>query len=437
LALGLALAGCQLVDKSYEPRTYEVNLGSQNLREELILLNIVRASRFEPLNFTALSKYTATGSLSLSGSVTNNVGVDFASNNSSGFPGTTVGTTPKTALGASGSAVTGNAFDLVPLDNADFYAGFLAPLTPEKVYLLVNAGLSRDVVFHSILKAIEINLSDRGKQLTHFAALRYSNDPSDDTWNKVHHSFEQCAYEMELDQKAGRKFDPRVGKTHWAPFQTPFWYGSHLNDCSYHKFLELLKAALEYGVTTYATPRKEKTPQVYTVKDPSKGEQINIAVSSTTNSGAEPVEKKEIRVCFDATIAAEYGNPIAEGCDKASGKPIGRGAIVTQLGAYDDSMVPVLQSPYGVFQYYGALLRSHIDVKIEQKKTDDATLLNITSDLANCFAHVNYSGESFCVPDQQASNTKEVLTVLIALVNLSTSRSSLPVTPSVLVNSTQ
>ena len=79
LASSFFLSGCQVLDMAtYEPRTYEVNLGTQNLREELILLNVVRASRFEPLNFTALSKYTASGSMGAGASASRNIGIDFA-----------------------------------------------------------------------------------------------------------------------------------------------------------------------------------------------------------------------------------------------------------------------------------------------------------------------------------------------------------------------
>jgi hypothetical protein len=208
-------------------------------------------------------------------------------------------------------------------------------------------------------------------------------------------------------------------------------------DCRYHKFLELLNAALAYGVTTSATPREKKTQEVFKV-EPSKGNQINIAVTSTASSGtANESEKKDIKVCFDKTIAAKYNNYIRYGCeDEQPGKQKTKGGLQTELGDYDESMVPVLQSPYGVFQYYGQLLRTNVKVEIGESKSEDKILFNVSNDLTPCFAHVNYGG-SFCVPEEQASNTKEVLTVLIALVNLSTSRSSLPVTPSVLVNSTQ
>lgn len=166
-ALCLYICGCQLLDKaSVEPRSYQVNLGTENVREELILLNVVRASRFEPLNFTALSKYTASGSLGLTGGMQKNIGIDFnLFRNSTAAPASPslVGNSPLNTLTAGGSASQGNSFDLVPLDNSDFYANFLSTLTPENINLLVNAGLSREVVFYSLVNSIEINLTTEGQ----------------------------------------------------------------------------------------------------------------------------------------------------------------------------------------------------------------------------------------------------------------------------------
>ena len=59
VACALMLTGCSLVDGALAPRAYDINQGTQNVRESGILLNIVRASRSEPLNFVALSSTRA------------------------------------------------------------------------------------------------------------------------------------------------------------------------------------------------------------------------------------------------------------------------------------------------------------------------------------------------------------------------------------------
>ncbi len=191
----LLLGACQLVDLAVEPRTYQVNLGTQNVREELILLNVVRASRFEPLNFTALSKYTASGTLAASGGLQHNMGIDFEKFRGGPTAGALVGSSPLTTLNASGNVSTGNSFDLVPLDTQDFYGNFLATLTPEKIHLLVNAGLSREVVYHSLIKSIDVNLTPAGRSLVNgYLKLRYNNNPSDDAWEGINSldAFNRC-----------------------------------------------------------------------------------------------------------------------------------------------------------------------------------------------------------------------------------------------------
>src|SRR5687767_4754206 len=68
----LVMGGCSIVDGTLAPRAYDINQNTQNVRESGILLNIVRASRSEPLNFVALSRYTGTGSLALNEGLSKN-----------------------------------------------------------------------------------------------------------------------------------------------------------------------------------------------------------------------------------------------------------------------------------------------------------------------------------------------------------------------------
>jgi hypothetical protein len=464
LCLSIFLSGCQTLEfVSLEPRSYEVNLGSQNVREELILLNIVRASRFEPLNFTALSKYTATGSLSLTGGLSRTLGL-----NNPGKPPVTETISNGMTLGGSGLA--GNSFDLAPLDNQDFYASFLAPLAPDRVHLLVNAGLSREVVFNSIVKAIEINLTPEGRRLVTpanrrrfgtYAKLRYGNDPTSAYWEgrNTTETYGICEKEAKKDRETAEKL---TGYGSWAPFYTPFWYDKHLHDCNYQKFKLLLRAAFNYGVTTYAKPKpansKTGSGTVSVAKKPAKAGNggstksdatvdLNITVTTAGSggggtgasgggpggSGSSTAPQAEVVLCFDAALAARNNFTVSP--KSACGAKEGTGPIQTKLGRFDESMDPVLQSPYGVFKYYGEVLRSNREVYVSpyDLETSQLSLLKITSE-GPCFAHVNYGGRSYCVPEEDAGTTKEVLTLLIALVNLSTNRASLPVTPTVLVN---
>jgi hypothetical protein len=442
--LGFGVSGCQMLDSiSYEPRSYQVNLGTQNLREELILLNIVRASRYEPLNFTTLSKYTASGSMGATASAQRNIGVDFQLfRNSASAPQSPslVGSSPLNTISANGALSESNSFDVAPLDNADFYENFLATLTPKHINILVNAGLSRQAVFYSLIDSIDINLSEAGKWRVSQAAkpanvytkLRYRNDPSNDTWPglSTKEAFERCRVEAESDNVRAKHGN------HWAPFMTDFWIGEHLKDCHYHKFLELVNEAFQYGVTTAAVARTQ-------------GASTILASASPQGQASRSSGQEEIILCFDPAIAADYNHAVwpQSSCAKSQEKrgqggkdarpPLLSQPLVSKLGAFDESMQPVLRSPYGVFQYYGKLLRTATEVQLspgtERETGDrDRALFKVTGDSGACFVYVGYAGRGYCVPAEEAATTKEVLTLLIALVNLSTVRSSLPYTSSVI-----
>ena len=53
----VCLPACSFVDY-FTPRQYELNVNSQQALNEESLLNIIRASRFDPLTFVAISQLT-------------------------------------------------------------------------------------------------------------------------------------------------------------------------------------------------------------------------------------------------------------------------------------------------------------------------------------------------------------------------------------------
>ena len=449
-AASLWLSGCQLYDfATLEPRHYEVNLGSQNVREELVLLNVIRASRFEPMNFTAMSKYTASGSLSLGGQAS-----------------TTIAKAGQSLLtGGPASGSTANSFDLVPLDYAEFYDLFLQTLSPVFVNIFVNAGLSREVVFHSLIDSIDVTLTPAGEQQLRrhlgrpYPKLRFKNDPTNDTWygESGPAAFEQCALAAAEDKRRAPALNTTQPIPVWAPFYTEFWYSKEhfndrYNDCNYHKFLSLLDEAFEYGVTTARatlTPQQVQAKQASAAQpgQPSGKTRQTLTQTKQTQSpspGGASAPQTEVVLCFDPALAAIYGKVLkgqfvcpVGGTVKPGTETLLNQPLKTNLGAYDASMEPVLRSAYGVFQYYGQLLKTNTQVEISEKggrATQDHWLFRVTNNISGCFVRVSYGGRNYCVPEKDAGNTKEVLTILLALVNMSVPSKSLPTTQSVISN---
>jgi hypothetical protein len=415
----LALTGCALVETALPERGFAINTGSSNLREDVILLNVVRASRFEPMNFTTLAKYTGTGSLEGSLQVTRNDGLTYDILNKGPVQAGTTATTvvARSAYIPNVRGSTGANFDVIPLDNKEFYAGFLAQLGLDQINLLVNAGLSRELVLHSIVKAARV-LHANG------TTYEFQNDPTNDSWLGARgtEAWEQC----ERLQSENAFF---------PPFVHPVWTGPHANDCNYQKFLLFIGAAIQYGMTT-----------------------VTRVVNNDLASKDDKTQSRKVAkafLCFDSAIAREYGKSVSPlgACDSKQLAAGPRG-YTASLGPHIRRIDPVLRSPYSVFQYYGRLLATDtasrvklIDAFTPRLATGDANIFTVASTiglgddilptlkkkLSDCFARASHNREVYCVPNEGANNTKEIFVLLNVLVNLSTTRSALPITPTFLV----
>lgn len=412
--VALAMVGCAAVDGTLSPRAYDINQGTQNLRESGILLNIVRASRSEPLNFVALSRYTGTGSLGVNEGLARNDLLRF------GNP-TSVAT--RGIFTSAVNASAGNAFDVGTLENREFYGGFLSPLDLEGLNLLLNAGLSREVVFHSVMQSFRVTH-------TNGAAYLFENNPGDDAWEGVPRS-PVCASLYNGREDA---FEP--------VFLTSIWQRSHEHDCRYQKFLYFLRLAIRYGVTVEAIP----LPQAdFGDRD---GRRRRMMMMDRDRDRERDRDRwfgptALYFVCYDPAIAAENGLPIPKNAEVACGarrKAIGRThdfAFRFDFKRPVAGITPIVRSPYAVFQFYGQLLATdslgRVRLSLLSRRDSlprEPMLLTVERGGSDCFAQAAYGGERFCVPNQGTRNTKEVFVLLNTLVAISTNRSSLPASPS-------
>ena len=383
------LGGC--IDSTLSPRAYDINQGTQNIRESAILLNIVRASRSEPLNFVPLSKYTGTGSVSLNESlIKNSPAVKPASTS-----------VLSQIFSSSVNAAQGNSFDVGTLENKDFYGGFMSPLDLESLNLLMNAGLNKELVLISVIEAFRVRLAGR--------SLLFVNNPEDD----VPFNGTPCSSLYDGTEHA---FEP-VG-------QRGIWRDPVA--CKYQKFLYFLRVAVRWGVTVEAASAGGAKPQ-----GSGKGK---------SSSGDGP--KVQYFVCYDPAIAQENGLPGRADAPGACGSR-NRDVVQTQemqfrfqFNSPIEGVAPVVRSPYAVFQYYGHLLANikHERVQLSElsRRKDprrEARLLTIETGGVDCFADTLYAGTRYCVSNEKTKNTKEIFVLLNTLVAISTNRSALPVSP--------
>jgi hypothetical protein len=164
---GLCSAGlagaCSDIDNLHD-RTAIVNKGAADYYNEAILLNIVRASKSEPLTFVAMTTYTGHNSVS----------------GSAGLPTVTVGPhtpaaiTPERNYAFGANSVTRsyqNDWNASIVDDPATYAALLAPTNPSTLGFFINQGFSRELLF--LLFVDHLIITDMHKNVTE----EYLNTP--------------------------------------------------------------------------------------------------------------------------------------------------------------------------------------------------------------------------------------------------------------------
>jgi hypothetical protein len=402
----LMTGGCSIVDQTLPPRAYDINQGTQNARESAILLNVVRASRSEPLNFVALSKYTGSGGAGTSDSLLKNDILRF------GNPSNVI---IGRAVAGAVTANASNSFDVGTLENRDFYGGLLAPLDLEALNLLLNAGLTREIVFHSVIQAFRVTVDGH--------AFLYENNPEDDAiiagdpWSR------ECSARYGTDED----LEPVAGK--------PIWLNP--GACKYQKFLYFLRLAVRWGATVSAIPLSGR---------PHAGSRKS-SKSDRDRDREEDRPRAHFFVCYDPAIAQEnrmkgasVNSPGACGSAFRDLRQTREFQFRFRFDTPVKGVVPIIRSPYAVFRFYGELLAREENFRVRLSKYSldkdrhrEARLFTITKGGTDCFARVSYGGE-YCVPNNNTKNTKEVFVLLNTLVALSTNRSALPVTPTFILS---
>jgi hypothetical protein len=389
-ACGLASA-CAYTDH-FDGRVEQFDLVSEQARDTIILTNIVRASRAEPLAFVQLGQMTGTAanttSLGLPSIVLGPKPAPRIGSNST-YSASAVGTLDKQWVfganpGAAGfasnstSVSTSANFNVTPEESQDFYKGLLLTVEPETLAYFSEQGVAQETL---MLLFTEKIVKEQAGKVTVLV-----NDP----------------------------FDPS--------FDTP------------DGFRHLVDLAIIYGISAEPQPG---TKPAY------------LSDNSDTNSDTKGSKKNgngnfgpSWRLCFDraafAPIAKPAGNSPMCGSKVKSPDP----RIVSY---FTQEGVPVKlkvfpRSAFGIFQYLGRLLAKgaeeplalHSETAKGNGPLRDEQLFVIEQGKtgAGCFISTSYGGADYCVPDS-AFNTKRVLGLLVQLIALNTSIRDIAITPTV------
>src|SRR3954469_9158122 len=166
LLLAPGLLGCAIVD-NYSGRAVDFNREAEQAQEEVLLLNIVRASLRRPMQFTSLSTVTGSGTVSggVTGGGTNVKQTPFISQFPNISPAVATTALSRIATGtASGNAsLSGTATFTVPiLDTQEFYQGILTPIPLQAFDYYLQQGFPPELLFDLFVLKIEVTRLDDG-----------------------------------------------------------------------------------------------------------------------------------------------------------------------------------------------------------------------------------------------------------------------------------
>ena len=152
-----ALVGCSVVD-DFSGRAVDFNMQAEQVQEQNLLLNVVRASLRRPMQFTGLQSITGNASVSGNGSLS--------------FPFGPPGHRPPKSLspdvlGLGGSISGGPTFIVPVLDTQEFYEGILNPISLQVFDYYLEQGFPPEMLFDLFVSRIVVTwVSDKAPPRT-------------------------------------------------------------------------------------------------------------------------------------------------------------------------------------------------------------------------------------------------------------------------------
>jgi hypothetical protein len=337
-----------------------------------VLLNLARASRFEPLYFMNMTRVTGSGTSDLKlglPTVVLGPGAPVVRNYQFGGNNTNI---------LDNNTVT--SFDVSLLSSKDFYAGLMSPLSLEDVDLLLHQGFARELIFYLVIDKAKITPSV-GEPFVVY------NDPTDPKRFAMFEGYireamlhglttetYQAADDSAPDDSAsgGKGAKPKPKMT------------SHAEVC-FDRALATADARADFPATANMCVANPPTP--------ASGGASNLTVNLHGEQMQIDVYTRSIFGMFNY-----LGGMIARG-DSAT----------VHLHAYPELPAEV---------------------------TADEPLLTVVKGGAfdlqrDCFAGVGYEGDSYCVPRNGSDNTKKIFNILNALLALKTAPGDVTITPTV------
>ncbi|UCF50917.1 MAG: hypothetical protein JSV48_15155 [Bradyrhizobium sp.] len=409
VSVSLFLGACAVMDYQLEPRAGVINHQTDNARNNEILLNIVRASYSQPLNFVPISKTSGTQSTDLKvGLPTFTLG-----------PAQTITQKQFAFAGNSWENSSNGSFDSVPLASHDFYANMMSPIALETANALIHMGYSRELVLNTMIASIRV---EGGGDVREFRNDPFG-EPGPDT----------CP-------ETGEHYGPQPVGLLNASLYAPQRLNAITAKCEYHRFQFLMQAGMAWGLNV----------QVTSVPNPAY---TSDAVKQAKAAGKDAPSKtiSQAQLCFDPAFARDDQKSIVmtfpDRCGSTSldkkGTTTNQQVLRVRFGSGprvspELTFTLKIRSTFSAFSYFGHMVRSYPttptrlywpDRTVNSNDPWDLQVLTISkAPSVGCFASTYLNAEFFCVPSDAGETTEQVFSMLSQLVALSTTTGSLPST---------
>lgn len=382
VVLALALGGCAYHDH-FDDRVGRYDLAAAASRDAMMLTNVLRASKAEPLSFVQLGQ--------ISGSSTSQAAVGLPSlilgphiqaatsvashvlQSESVFGANPIG--GNGSVGNAASIMGSTNFQVTPQETKDFYKGLLREVAPHELELFIHQGIARELLFYLFTERLIIERDGKKSELV--------NDP----------------------------LDP-----------------------SFSKFQDYVALAMDHGLTSEPAPGRAGAS--------AEEEKSETNADKKTAAGEKPTPLRQWRLCFDKLREAENVVP-ANNAPRCGDKASGADPRVVSFISHDGTTVRlrvVTRSTLAIFNFLGRIvaagdagrIKLHGAEAIGRGPLADEYLFVVEQGpSAPCFLSAFFEGQFYCVPQEGAANTKRIFGLLAQLIALNTSVADVSVSPTV------
>jgi hypothetical protein len=165
-AFGLWLVGCSFPSDYFGQRAVEYNREAEQSTQKALLLNIVRASKRLPMQFTGLQSVTGTssssGGVTTGGTSTKQTPYIQGFNLTPPATSTIISETIARNLGGSASISGGPTFTVPVLDTQEFYSGILQPIPLQVIDFYLQEGFPPELIFDLFVSKVTVTRIDDG-----------------------------------------------------------------------------------------------------------------------------------------------------------------------------------------------------------------------------------------------------------------------------------